>query len=140
VALSTVQAELTALTAQSQDIQLVQDMFRWLDIEFPKTTVVMSDNRGAIQNAKHPCFSQRLRHVDNKIFYIREVVMKKLVSLLWISGQINPANLGTKPLGGVKHQMYSEFLMNSNLPFRKSVRYVKRIANISKIIKDNFLK
>ena len=73
VSLSTVQSELTALSSTAQDVEMCHDLFDWFDMPV-QPTVIFCDNKGAIQNAKHPNFSDKLRHAQNKIYYIREVI------------------------------------------------------------------
>ena len=69
--------------------------------------------RGAIQNAKHPNYSDKLRHVDRKIFFIRQIVAEKHVKVLWIEGTKNVADLGTKNLGSRLHYYFASFLLGA---------------------------
>ena len=73
------------------------------------------DNRGAIENARHPCYSNKLRHVENKIFFIREIVERGLALLEWIDGNLNPSDLGTKAVGARLHKIYGCFLQGCPL-------------------------
>ena len=75
-------------------------------------TNIYCDSQGAIQNAKHPNYSDKLRHVQNKIFYVRNVCERGRAKVLWLQGKFNPADLGTKCLGGRPFLMFAEFLMN----------------------------
>ena len=127
IALSSVEAETAALTSEAQDIEYARDMLDWCGVPINEATVINCDNRGAIQNAKHPSFSDRLRHVMRKIFYIREVVERKAAAVKWIPGDRNPADLGTKPLGGVAHRLYSEFLLGCPLSKNLSAKFSKLI-------------
>ena len=136
VALSSVQAELSALSSEAQDVELVQDVFSWMDIDFVPATVVYCDNRGAIQNANHPCLSDRLRHLPNKMFYIREVIKNGKLLVKWIAGAVNPADLGTKSLGGLTHRIYAEFLMNCKLGFVTTRVQVKKISYMAKLTRS----
>jgi hypothetical protein len=113
--LSSVQSELTALSEQARDVQLLRDVFGFLDMDIPESTTVFCDSRGAIQNAKHPTFSERLRHVLNKIFYIRELVYDKIINVRWIQTKMNPADLGTKALGASAFRLFSSFIMNDSI-------------------------
>ena len=99
VALSSVEAELAAMSAMGQDIEFNRDIFEWFGMGTKEATTIFADNRGAIENARHPCFSDRLRHVNNKIFYIREIVAKGAAVIKWIAGTENPSDLGTKTIG-----------------------------------------
>ena len=130
--LSSVQSELTALSEQARDVQLLRDVFGFLDMDLPESTTVFCDSRGAIQNAKHPSFSERLRHVQNKIFYIRELVYEKIVSVRWIATKMNPADIGTKALGATQFRLFSFFVMNDSIeaPKKLSADPVVRSAQL----------
>ena len=91
------------------------------------------DSRGAVQNALHPSFSDRLRHVDNKIFYIREIVESLLVKVIWIPGERNPADLGTKSLRPLLHRLFGSFLQGEDLPGdTTTTRYARLVARLSR--------
>jgi hypothetical protein len=129
-ALSSVEAELSALTSCGQDIMYVRDVCEWLRMPLRAPTTLFCDNRGAIENAKHPCYSDRLRHVNNKIFFIREVISNGIAAVKWIAGTTNPADLGTKTVGALLHKMYGSFLMGAILPFGASAKYSRMIQNL----------
>ena len=81
-------------------------------MEHPQTVLIHCDSRGAIQNSLHPNFSDKLRHVSNKIFFVRSLIKNGHVAAKWIPGTLNPADLGTKCLGAATFRIYSGFLMN----------------------------
>ena len=111
-ALSAVESELVALTSTGQDVLMIDGIFEFLEIEHNSPTTMFCDSRGAIQNAKHPNFSDRLRHVMNKIFFIREIIESGAGVVRWIPGTLNPADIGTKALGRTPFRLFASFLMN----------------------------
>ena len=110
--LSAVESELVALTSTGQDVLMIDGIFEFLEIEHNSPTTMFCDSRGAIQNAKHPNFSDRLRHVMNKIFFIREIIESGAGVVRWIPGTLNPADIGTKALGRTPFRLFASFLMN----------------------------
>ena len=126
-ALSSVESELTALTEQARDVRLLRDVFGFLDIPTDQPTTVFSDSRGAIQNAKHSSFSERLRHTDNKIFYIRSLVQRSMAEVRWIPTKMNPADIGTKALGAIYYRLFASFIMNDTIEHR-SAKQIARAA------------
>ena len=110
--LSAVESELVALTSTGQDVLMIDGIFEFLEIEHNSPTTMFCDSRGAIQNAKHPNFSDRLRHVMNKIFFIREIIESGAGVVRWIPGALNPADIGTKALGRTPFRLFASFLMN----------------------------
>jgi hypothetical protein len=115
VQLSTVQAELTTLSELARDIILLQDVFEFVDIPCEKPTTLFCDSKGAIQNAKHPTFTERLRHALNRIFFVRDTVYRNITAVRFIPGTLNPADLGTKALGARPFRLFAQFLMNDEL-------------------------
>jgi hypothetical protein len=130
VSLSSVQSELTALSSMAQDMEMIRDLFGFLGIRLPAhASTVFCDSRGAIANAKHPNFSDKLRHVNNKIFFIREVVANGGVCVRWLPGLLNPADLGTKSLGPFLFRLYAGFVMNMHVAER-TTRFAKWAARV----------
>jgi len=115
---------------------MCHDLFDWFDMSV-RPTAIFCDNKGAIQNAKHPNFSDKLRHAANKIFYIREVIATGRAFVRWLPGTINPADLGTKALPGRTFQMYTTFIMNMELPTRiYTAKYSKLLTSIKKTLSE----
>ena len=123
-ALSTVQAELIAFTTLCQDVEYAGDIWEFLGATFDDATVCFCDNKGAIENALHPTFSSKLRHVQNRHFYCREVVERGVVRPVWVPTALNGADLGTKALGAMLHRLFSGFVMGS--PIWKDVGSKKK--------------
>ena len=127
-ALSTVQAELCALSEQAIENKYCSLVFEFLNMKFKDPLPIFCDSKGAIQNAKHPTTKNKLKHVDIKCFFIRECIDRKIVSVFKILGTDNPADVGTKLLGSLKFDLFSNFLMNL-----KDVSKTKELYAISEI-------
>ena len=56
------------------------------------------DSQSAIMLAKNPVFHQKTKHIDVKYHFIREVLDDKLLELVKIHTDDNPADLFTKSL------------------------------------------
>jgi hypothetical protein len=134
VSTSTVHAELNAMTEESRDLELFRDIFAFVGLSQDDSSVLFSDSRGAIQNAKHPSFSEKLRSALNSIFYIREVVELMICTVRYIPTKLNPADLGTKALGYVLFRLHGQFLMNDTLSAATSADK-KRLAHASRLLK-----
>ncbi|KAG3205774.1 hypothetical protein PC128_g1256 [Phytophthora cactorum] len=57
------------------------------------------DNQAAIALASNPTYSRKTRHIELRFHYVREQVKKHAVKIWKIAGDLNPADLLTKPLG-----------------------------------------
>lgn len=60
------------------------------------------DNQGAMKLAENQSISNRSKHIDLKMFYIRENIDKGLIKLKYVSTEYNLADSFTKPINGQK--------------------------------------
>eukprot|EP00253_Pinus_taeda_P006843 PITA_06843 len=74
VTLSTVEAEYVAATAAACQAVWMRIMLRSLCQEQAKGTVIFCDNSLAIALSKNSVFHKRMKHIDTKFHYIRELV------------------------------------------------------------------
>ena len=71
---------------------------------------LFGDNQGSIFLASNPVQEKRIKHIDLRYHFIRDVVINKQVELFFIEGANNPADLFTKNLGRIKFQKFREQL------------------------------
>ncbi|GMF48910.1 unnamed protein product [Phytophthora fragariaefolia] len=57
------------------------------------------DNQAALALASSPTYSRKTRHIELRFHYVREQVKEKAVKIWKVNGEVNPADLLTKPLG-----------------------------------------
>lgn len=55
-----------------------------------------SDNRGVIDLSFDPVSFKKTKHILRSAQFVRDLVMRKVIYLQWISGKDNPADLFTK--------------------------------------------
>jgi hypothetical protein len=122
VALSTCEAEYIALSkATKQGIWIwsfIDDLnigihFGTVPIqhEFTQAPIhIYVDNKSAIKLAKNPEFYQRSKHIDIRHHFVRDHVRDGSVTIEWISGKINPADMLTKALDPVKFNAICQYL------------------------------
>jgi hypothetical protein len=70
------------------------------------------DNRGAIENAKHPILKDNLKHVAVSEFFVRGCIDRGTVTVHKVPGTINPADVGTKLLPLKAFRKYCDYLLN----------------------------
>ena len=98
VALSTVEAEYVAMSRSAQ--QLVW-MHSWLDeveIEYSVPGIIKGDNRGAIALTKNTRDHGKIKHIDIRHHYIRELLKSGNIVIEQVSSSDNLADIFTKPL------------------------------------------
>jgi hypothetical protein len=68
---------------------------------------IKEDNQGAIKYSKSLDRSGRMKHIDEKFFWIREKIGDETVKIEFVSSSENVADIMTKTLGGkplLKHR------------------------------------
>ena len=114
VAHSSTDAEYMALSDCSRQVVWVRSLLKELGYKLSATEIA-SDNQGAIFNASNPVTEKRSKHIDIRYHYIRELVERGVVHVLYIQGVDNPADVLTKNLG---HTKFSKFRPMLGLTFR----------------------
>ena len=101
VALSSAEAELMALTEGAKEavglVSLVQHVFG------PARTsqdppAVFSDSQAAINIGSMHGLLRRVRHIDLRVCWVQAAIQDRLITLSWLAGTQNPADLFTKAL------------------------------------------
>ena len=110
VAQSTMEAETVALSHAAKEAlwlrQLCHDLHVFGDQESPTTpsiSMINSDSESALKAIKNPVFHARTKHFDMRHHFIRDVVAKGELSVGYIPGDQNPADIFTKSLDRNKH-------------------------------------
>jgi len=108
VALSTMEAETTAMTDATKEGLWLRSLcydLRLFGEHQPPTNIFMvnSDSESALKAIHNPVFHARTKHFDIRQHFVRDVVSSGGVSVDFIEGTKNPADLLTKSLEKVKH-------------------------------------
>ena len=112
-ALSTVESELCALSEQAREMEYLRKILADLAMEIEKPLPIYCDNRGAIENAKHPILKDNLKHVATREFFVRGSIDHGTVAVHKIRGTMNPADVGTKLLAQLILRKYRSYLLNA---------------------------
>jgi hypothetical protein len=106
VALSTVEAEYIAMSRCAQQMVWMQT---WLDkVEIPHVMpgVIRGDSRGAVTLAKTTKDHGKVKHIDIRHHYLRELVKSGTITFEQIPSTDNLADLFTKPLARDHHHRF----------------------------------
>jgi len=100
------EAEHMALTDAAKEIKWIHILFDELHygITPRPSTILRTDNQGALALAKNPVHHTRSKHIDIKHHYIRETIAQGIVWLEHVSTSDMAADFLIKPLGRVRHQ------------------------------------
>ena len=109
IALSSTEAEYMSLSDTSRQVVWICTLFKEIGIDLGPIPLC-GDNQGSIFLASNPVQEKRIKHIDLRYHYIREIIRQKQIELLFIEGAENPADLFTKNLGRIKFLKFREQL------------------------------
>ena len=105
-ALSSTEDEYLSYTPCSQHATWIRNVFLETQVIADESDccpiLISTDGKSAYQSAmKESTAFPKTKHIALKYHFIRKLISDKIVSLQWIPGTENPADLTTKPLGSI---------------------------------------
>ena len=110
VALSTVEAEYVAMSCCAQQMVWMQTWLDEVEIEHVLPGVIKGDSRGVLALAKTTKDHGKVKHIDIRHHYLRELVKSKSILFEQVTSADNFADLFTKPLARDHHYRLLESL------------------------------
>ena len=104
VSLSTTQAEFTAAVEAGKEIMWLRNLLGELGYDQSGATTLHMDNQSAISVSKNPEHFGRMKHLDLRMFWLREVVEAGQIKPEFIPTSSMPADILTKPLSRDKFE------------------------------------
>jgi hypothetical protein len=103
VALSTVEAEYVAMSRCAQQMTWMHSWLDEVEIEHSSPGIIRGDNRGAIALSKNSRDHGKVKHIDIRHHYIRDLLKSNAILIEQVSSTDNLADLFTKPLPRDQH-------------------------------------
>ena len=98
-AMSTAEAELIAIDLCVREVKWIRTFFSELGFSLDAPTQVNVDNQSAIAIAEHSIHNhRRIKHIDLRYFYVRELIASKIIKLHWLPSSDNLSDILTKAL------------------------------------------
>ena len=115
VSLSSCEAEYVALASAVQEMLFLKQLIKGVNLfKGNEPIVLFEDNQSAIALAKNPVKHQRVKHIDIKYHFIREVVKSGSVVLEYCPTENMVADVFTKPVSKVKLEMFRNAMFGKN--------------------------
>jgi hypothetical protein len=106
VALSTTKAEYIALSVVvCEAMWLLTDLF-----DHEMDPIITCDNQSCVKLFENPVFHDRLKHIEIKYHYIRDMLQMKEVHVQHLPTHEQIADIFTKPLANMKFEYFCEKL------------------------------
>ena len=102
VTLSTTEAEYIAAVAAGQEILWLRNLFSELGYKTKDASTLYIDNQSAVSVAKNPEHHGRIKHLDLRFYWLRDIVDSGQISVVHCPTAKMPADLLTKSLTRVK--------------------------------------
>ena len=106
IALSTVEAEYVAMSQCAQQMSWIHSWLDEVKVEYSLPGLIKGDNQGAIALTKNTKDHGKVKHIDIRHHYIRELIYSGTISLEQVPSADNLADLFTKPLSQDHHQCF----------------------------------
>jgi hypothetical protein len=103
VALSTVEAEYVAMSRCAQQMVWMQTWLGEVEIEYDRPGIIKGDSRGAIALTKNTKNHGKVKHIDIRHHYIRDLLQSGSIVFEQVPSADNLADLFTKPLSRDHH-------------------------------------
>lgn len=103
VALSSTEAEYTALSDAAKEAIYISRFLSEIGLSSLSKVTMYNDNQGAANLAANPVFHSRSKHIDIRCHFIREVLSNHPVSLIYKPTKEMVADVLTKSLPREKH-------------------------------------
>ena len=110
VSLSSTESEYTIASKVGCEIMWMRYFFEEIGYDMSRPSPMLLDNRSALQVAKHPEHQSTMKHVHRAYHWIRDHIDRGLISVSHVPGDLNPADIFTKPLGKFKFTRFRDML------------------------------
>ena len=91
------EAEYNTLSLAMKEAVWLRQLLLELD-EYKHSIILNTDSKGSLTLSRNPEFHAHTKHINIKIHWLREVISSGDVSVYWIKGEENVADVFTKPL------------------------------------------
>ena len=110
VSLSSTEAEFIALTEAIKESLWLRQLVSEMGFIINDSTIVNQDNQSTIAIALDPINHGRVKHMDIKMYFIREHLKNKEIKLVYCPTELMVADILTKPLPTSQHNKLVEML------------------------------
>jgi transposase InsO family protein len=123
VALSTTEAEYSAVSSAACQAVWLRRILADFEQEQQQPTVIFCDNQSTIAMTQNPAFHGRTKHIDIRVHFIRDLVTNGDVEVKYVNTDKQVADVLTKALARSKFEQFRSALGVGDFVSRGSVEY-----------------
>jgi hypothetical protein len=114
VTLSTTEAELFAGSETAKELMFIYNIYKGMyEVDYLKLPIIIRmDNTGAIYLANNYTTGQRTKHIDIRDHYLRELVSRGIIKIIFVKSEENDADIYTKNLSEELFERHTEKYMD----------------------------
>jgi hypothetical protein len=112
IALSSCEAEIVALSEAAKEAKFLSDFLDELGYGSDEATTLATDNSGARDLSYNPEHHERVKHVERRHFWVRELVEMGRLIVPYVNTSDNLADFFTKPLAAKNFFRLRNAIMN----------------------------
>ena len=113
ISMSTTEAELVALAACAIELIYIMQLLKFIGYECDDAVCVETDNKGAHDLCHRFSSAQHTRHIDRKLFKLREMRGAGLVTVKYLGTEENTADIFTKILDRQPFEKHRKTVLNA---------------------------
>ena len=113
IAMSSTEAELIALGDLALELLYVRGLAESLGLDVTEAIETFTDNKGAYDLCSRSTAGKNSRHVERKVFKMRELRREGKVRLVLVPTAEMSADMLTKPLDDATFRRHRDFVMNA---------------------------
>ena len=132
VTLSSAEAEYIAASQCAQTVLYIRHLLRYLGYEQLTRTVLFEDNEACIKMSRNPVNPDAAKHIDTRMYRLRELVQDKLIWLEKTPTHLNVADALTKSLSSPAFHTHREYLRGCTIPFQPESEYLRQHPDVIK--------
>lgn len=93
VSMSSTESEFFAASLIVKEVMFFRELLSDLDLPVSGPTVIRTDNKGVVDLSFDPVSFKKTKHILRSAQFVRDLCARRVISLQWISGVCNPADL-----------------------------------------------
>lgn len=98
VSMSSTEAEYFAACVVSREVVYFSELLKDLGYVQSGPTTILTDNRGVVDLSLDPIAFKKTKHILRAAQYVRDLAIRRVLCLKWLTSKCNVADLCTKPV------------------------------------------
>jgi hypothetical protein len=117
---SSCEAEIKAIDMISREVIVIRSLLEFFGYPPTQATKIYCDNKSAIELCRTLKTGSKVRHINLRINYVRELINNRIIELIFIVSELNVADVLTKPLASVRHERHTTVLLEGHHAAKES--------------------